>query len=265
MAQRIHEIEGLPSAIPIEALCEALDIQSVHEVETNAFEAALITDELRSAGHILINQRSPRRRKRFSIAHELGHFLIEAHQPPEDGRIECTLGNLHMLDPRARDRRRRMEGEANLFAAELLMPPKKIRTIIGRSGVSLQSLVTMAQEFDVSKEALARAFVSAHREPVALVLSRNNRVERIYRHDDFPYLPIASGKPLPIDAFATEAPPPGEISEAEEADPETWISERDIERTLFLTEQVIGQRAGYAMTLLQAELDDENKPLTLVP
>ena len=151
-----------------------------------------------------------------------------------------------------------MEGEANLFAAELLMPPKKIRTMIGRSGVSLQSLVTMAQEFDVSKEALARAFVAAHREPVAIILSRNNRVERFYRHEDFPFLAIASGKPLPLDAFATEPPQPGETSESEEADPETWIGEHDAERTLLLTEQVIGQRGGYAMTLLQAELDDEN-------
>jgi hypothetical protein len=257
LAERIHETEDLSSAVPIDALCEALDIQSIREVETTAFEAALITDQLRSEGHILISERSPRRRKRFSTAHELGHFLIEAHQPPADGRIECTLGDLHMLDPRARDRRRRMESEANLFAADLLMPPKKIRMIIGQSGVSLESLIAIAHEFDVSKEALARAFVAAHREPVAVILSRNHRVERFYRHDDFPYLPIASGKPLPLEAIAVEPPRPGETSDTEEVDPETWVSERDVERTLLLTEQVIGQRNGYAMTLLQADLDDE--------
>lgn len=256
LASTIHEIEDLPLAVPINELCSALDIQSIEEIGTQAFEGALITDELRSAGHILINKHSPPRRRRFSIAHELGHFLIEAHQPDSSGRIECSLHDLHRHDPRSRDRRFRMEAEANLFAADLLMPPKKIRSEVGRLGVSMQTLVKISRSFDVSKEAIGRAFVVAHRDPVAIVISREGRVQRFYKHEDFPFLPLARHKALPLECVSTDPMDVGVVSDVEEVDPETWLGERDAQSILCLTEQVLGQRDGYAMTLLQTELDD---------
>ncbi|MDC8755639.1 ImmA/IrrE family metallo-endopeptidase [Erythrobacter sp. sf7] len=257
LAERIHEIEALPLAVPIEDLCRALDILSIKEIETTAFEAALVTDEARSAGHILVNRHSPRLRRRFSIAHELGHFLIEAHQPGAGHPMQCALGDLHAVDTRAKDRSRRIEGEANAFAAHLLMPHKRIREFISRSGVSLETLVTMARAFEVSKEAMARAFVEAYSEPVGVIVSRHGRVERFYRHEDFPFLTISIGQRLPDDSIAPEILPVGTCSEAEETDPDTWLSESAAARTLALTEQALGQRDGYALTLLQAELDEE--------
>lgn len=257
LAERIHEVEDMPLAVPLEELCKALDIVSIDETDTTAFEAALVTDATRSSGHILVNRRSHRLRRRFSIAHELGHFLIEAHQPSSYQRRQCALGDLHLLDPRSKDHRRRIEGEANAFAAHLLMPPKRIREYIGRSGVSLETLVAMAREFAVSKEAMARAFVAAHREPVAVIVSRRARVERFYRHADFPFLPIAPGKSLPEDSSAAEPMEPSSMTEDGEVGADTWLSERYAERILVLTEQALGQRNGFAMTLLQAELDDD--------
>lgn len=257
LAERIHEIEDLPFSVPIVELCSALDIVSIQETDTAAFEAALVTDATRSSGHILIRRGSSPLRRRFSIAHELGHFLIEAHQPVLDRPRQCALGDLHLLDPRSKDRRRRVEGEANRFAAHLLMPPKRIREFVGRAGVSLETLIAMAREFSVSKEAMARAFVAAHREPVAFVVSRYGRVERFYRHVDFPFLPLAKGKPLPPVSISAEPVEPGIICDVEEVEPDTWLSPGDADRTLLLTEQVLGQRDGYALSLLQAEIDDE--------
>ena len=106
-------------------------------------------------------------------------------------------------------------------------------------------------------EAMARAFVAAHREPVAVVVSSNGRVERFYRNDDFPFLPIATGKPLPPYAIAAELRPSGDVSDEEEVEPDTWFAERDANRTLALSEQVLGRSNGYAMTLLQTELDED--------
>lgn len=257
LAERIHEVEDLPLAVPIEDLCRALDIVSIKEIDTAAFEAALITDAVRSSGFILVNRNSSGARRRFSLAHELGHFLIEAHQATAGHPMQCELGDLHLLDPRSKDRRRRIEGEANTFAAHLLMPHKRIREFVRGSGVSLETIVTMAREFAVSKEAMARAFVDAYSEPVALVVSRHGRVERFYRHDDFPYLAVSTGKAMPSDSLAAADVTIGAFSEAEEVEPDTWLSERDAARTLTLTEQIFGQRDGYALTLLQAELDEE--------
>lgn len=155
------------------------------------------------------------------------------------------------------DKRRRIEGEANSFAAQLPMPPKRIREYVGRSGVSLENLVAMARDFAVSKEAIARAFVDAHREPIAVIVSRHGRVERFYRHEDFPFLTVSRRKTLPPEAIAAEPMEPRAFSEKEEVEADTWLSERDCERVLALTEQALGQRNGFALTLLQAELDDD--------
>ncbi|MGB3806976.1 MAG: ImmA/IrrE family metallo-endopeptidase [Erythrobacter sp.] len=259
LAERIHEVLDLPLAVPIEELCGALDIVSIEESDSTSFEAALVTDAVKSAGAILVSSSSPGHRRRFSLAHELGHFLIEAHRPREGQPLECALGDLLQSNSRDRDRRRRIEAEANAFAAHLLMPPKRIRQAIGRSGVSLETLVSIARDFEVSKEAMARAFVEANREPVAIVVSRNGQVARFYRHEDFPFLDVTKDKPLPPECAASDSIGAGEFTPQEEVEPHIWVSDRDVARILALTEQALGQVNGYALTLLQAELDDEDE------
>ncbi len=123
--------------------------------------------------------------------------------------------------------------------------------------MSLETLIMMSREFAVSKEAMARAFVDAHMEPVALIVSRRGRVERFYRHEDFPFLATSKGTPLPPGSISSDGVMPGECSEAEEVDADCWLTDRGADRTLVLSEQVLGQRQGFALTLLQAELDEE--------
>ena len=257
LAERIHEIEDLPMAVPLEELCRALDIETIEDSDSKAFEAALVTDSLKSSGHVILSRHSPWHRRRFSLAHELGHFLIEAHRPREGSSMECSISDLFLLNPRDRDRRRRIEGEANRFAAHLLMPPKRIRTYVGGKGTSLETIVAMARDMRVSKEAMARAFVEAHHEPVAIIVSRCGVLERTYRGQDFPFIPLSKGNPLPTGSISIDPIEAGQFTEAEELEADEWLAEREAKRVLALTEQVLGQAEGYALTLLQAELDDQ--------
>ena len=116
-----------PPLCPVEALCGQLDIHSVSELDTEGFEAALIMDANKAAGSILVAAGRSRKRRRYSIAHELGHFLIPTHMPDAAQGFECSLDDLHLLDIKEQDRRRRIEAEANRFAAALLMPVPRIR------------------------------------------------------------------------------------------------------------------------------------------
>lgn len=62
---------------------------------------------------VLINSRAPDTRKKFTLAHELGHIIIPWH-------IGTIVSH---IDPKGSDfKYREMEQEANSFAAELLMP-----------------------------------------------------------------------------------------------------------------------------------------------
>jgi hypothetical protein len=90
--------------VPIEQLCEQFDIISIAELHTQDFEAALVTDAVKASGGILVRAGMPRQGRRFSIGHELGHFLIPAHLPPPGGQFLCSTSDLLALSRREQDR-----------------------------------------------------------------------------------------------------------------------------------------------------------------
>lgn len=257
LAAKIHQLEQMPSQVPLEELCKRLGIGSIEELATAGFEAALIMDEHKARGSILVAAGRAPPRRRYSIAHELGHFLIPAHRPHGGDSFECSLADLHLLNPKDRDRRRRIEAEANSFAAHLLMPPAQVRSSLRQGTSNLEHLCAMARKFGVSKEAMARAWAEHHREPVAVIIAHHGRVVRYYRGEDFPWLPDQNGRQLPEDSLAAAVPAPGEYTPVEEIEPDVWLSSRDAKSVLSLTEQVLGQRDGYALILLQADLDED--------
>lgn len=258
LVARILEVEpDLPLPVPLEALCERFDIVSIDDLNTAGFEAALITDEIRSAGHILVaKDRSPQRR-RFSIGHELGHFLIPTHKVPATGQLLCSADDLHLLDTHEQDRHRRMEAEANRFAAELLMPPPMLKAQLRAiRDPQVGDIVRLAGLFDVSREAMARAMVEHDRHALAVVVVINGRIARMYRNEQrFPWIDVQRGSSVPTGALWHEvAWHPGEASEVEECEPEVWLSATAARKVDVLTEQVLGQVNGHAMILLHAEL-----------
>ena len=256
IAERIYELDStLPLTVPLDSLCSQLDIHSITDVDTEAFEAALLMDVNKAEGSILLARRRSPQRRRFSLAHELGHWLIPTHRPDAGQRFECQLDDLHCVDQKDQNRRRRIEAEANRFASALLMPPRRVRSQMGRAP-GLQDIIDLAGQFAVSKEAMARAYVDASREPIAVLILHRGSVTRVYRNADFPWIDVRNGQRVPADSAASVAPPAGTMSEPEECDPEIWLSERDCRRTERLVEQVLGQAHDYAMVLLQAELTD---------
>ncbi|CCO22667.1 ImmA/IrrE family metallo-endopeptidase [Maridesulfovibrio hydrothermalis] len=79
-------------------------------------------------------------RQRFTVAHELGHYVL-GHGPRH--RDEAQNFSINNYDP--------FEVAANNFAAELLMPEDVLRHLIGQGGETLKSL---AEKFNVSTLAM---------------------------------------------------------------------------------------------------------------
>ena len=262
IAERIHALaRDMPMAVPLEDLCRDLDIASIDEVHTCGFEAALVMDANKAAGGILVAAGRTRQRRRYSIGHELGHFLIPTHMPRPGHGFECSLDDFHLLDAREQDRRKRIEAEANRFAAALLMPKHRIRASTASRVPGLGEIVRLASEFDVSKEAMARAYVDAHREPTAVVIVQHGRIQRMYRDQaDFPWLAPRIGHAVPVGSIAhAHQVKVAELTGFEDCEPDVWFNERDARRVDVLTEQLLGQRNGFAMLLLHAELIDEDE------
>lgn len=256
IAGRIFELEtDLPHIIPLEDLCRRLDISSIEKVDTHAFEAALVMDVNKAAGAILLARNRSSQRTRYSLAHELGHWLIPTHRPEAGRGFECQLDDLHRVDEKEQNRRRRTEVEANRFASALLMPPRRVRTQMAGTP-DLGDIIALAAQFGVSKEAMARAYVDASREGIAVLILHRGLVIRVYRNSDFPWIDIRIGERVPSNSVASTPRPAASMSELEECDPAIWLSQRDSTRTELLLEQVLGQANEFAMILLYAELCD---------
>jgi len=82
-------------------------------------------------------------RRRFTIAHEIGHLVL--HAPGATGAVFCRV-----VDP-AEPAARPIEREANRFAAELLMPEDLVREAAAHLGTDAAAL---ADRFQVSGPAM---------------------------------------------------------------------------------------------------------------
>ncbi len=99
---------------------------------------------------ILVEQSDPPYRKRFSIAHELGHHFLHLLDDGEivDKRVDMFREKQPTLADWSAQRRR--EVEANWFAAALLMPEELVR----QQWAANPSVMALARAFNVSQEAM---------------------------------------------------------------------------------------------------------------
>ena len=138
-----------------------IDVQQLAELEGVQVERADFGDEISGVlvkdgdrAIIGVNGRHAPTRQRFSIAHELGHYLLHGRRDlfvDKDFIVYFRDGNSSTgYDP--------LEVEANQFAAELLMPADRVRTIFSEAPFDIDDdgrLRKLAARFGVSPMAMA--------------------------------------------------------------------------------------------------------------
>jgi len=103
--------------------------------------------------YALVNARHHPHRKRFSLAHELGHILLchATEDLDEVSSIDAPPESMQHYaggDPR--------EKEANVFASALLMPVKMLKAVYSK-GADIEKLATV---FGVSQQAMTIAVMN---------------------------------------------------------------------------------------------------------
>jgi Zn-dependent peptidase ImmA (M78 family) len=257
----IRLIPDLPIPVPVEELAQKLDILSVEEMEPEGFEGGLLLADIeKSEGIILVNRASMPQRRRFTVGHELGHFLCPFHKPQSGDEFRCSAQDMQLSFARKEDPVACMEVEANRFAALLLMPLTHFRRDLRlRKGVEIEHILTLAKRYVTSKEATARRYVDVQDEPCAVVVSHNGCVLRFYRHENFPYVDVNHGDPVPRGSLTCRTDlTPGVPSDQEECDGAIWLSVRRGRRTPTIYQQVLPQSDGYRLTLLSLAEDPED-------
>ena len=80
---------NLKGSVQLNDIATALNIIEIRYVPLTSFEGALLTTPERRNGSILINSNARPERQRFTLGHELGHYLNVWHEPPDDGGFMC--------------------------------------------------------------------------------------------------------------------------------------------------------------------------------
>lgn len=253
LAGAIHrQLEREIAPVPVTEIAKALGIREVRAEPLNNIEGALITTPERGSGAILVNAAAKKERQRFTIAHELGHFLNPWHQPMDGHGFSCT--QLDIFAPPAASRQAgrhaTQEQEANRFAVELLLPIGRLKPFL-EMPPSLDVVFTIAQKLRVSREAAARRFAEKADAPVAIAFTLNGQLRYSVRSANFPRLAISDGDRLTLFGGTKGNSWRNDFEDANRSD---WLA-RPSRRTLL--GQTYVQANGYAMTLLVFEDDGD--------
>jgi Zn-dependent peptidase ImmA (M78 family) len=159
---------GLDSRERLAEIAEAIGIEVLYR-PAESFDGALLRIRDAQRGYIVINSRiREESRRRFTLAHEIGHFVLPGQQevsaPCKQQKIENWEEDLY-----------RPELEANRFAAEILMP-RGIVAEFCQSEPSLESIRSIAQLCGTSLTASAVRLITLTPHRAAVVWSQDQKI-----------------------------------------------------------------------------------------
>jgi predicted transcriptional regulator len=129
--------DGATLPVPIEEIADThigLLVRDVEDLRTAPGAPTLDQEQslsgllLPTVGEIWVNAEEGRQwpaRRRFTIAHELGHWRL--HRDAEESAVFCRAGSIAPEDTNARAPVPPAEDEANAFAAAVLMPARLVQ------------------------------------------------------------------------------------------------------------------------------------------
>ena len=158
-------------------------------------------------------------RRRFSIAHELGHLFIPTHESRGTG----WCGEEDMSA--GADSANTFEWEANDFAAELLMPRHLFARDIANVVPAFRDVSRLAGEewYQVSITAAALRYVELTRHACALVASHAGRIQWVTKSDSFVYRIPWRGDRVPSASLAYTALTDQATVQPRTLDPYSWL------------------------------------------
>jgi hypothetical protein len=124
---------------------------------------------------------------------------------------------------------------------------------------SIEHIRSLADTFKVSFEVMCQTYVNSEKEMVGIILSRDARVVRPMLPRSFPYLGMSKGAALPTDSATTDfrkSANAGDISTLTDALNFGWLERKGNVSGFY--EQAYIQRDGWAVTLLWAEIEEQD-------
>jgi len=254
LAKAVHDqMDCLTGRVPVEEIAKALDIVEIRREPVTSFEGALLMLPDRNVGSIIVNGNSSSKRQRFTIAHELGHFLNLNHRPTDEAGFGCTKNDMGAWSSDAPlDRHARQEIEANRFAIELLAPRERFKPAL-RQTPDLRHILDLGRELGLSKEATARRYIEFHDEALAVAFGKEGRCRYVVPSSCCPYIAIRKDQQLPVLPLEQEQGQPTHFDEADAGD---WLSNTTKNEVQI---QTLWQQDGHTMTLVTVDAPNADR------
>jgi Zn-dependent peptidase ImmA (M78 family) len=159
-------------------------------------------------------------RRRFALAHELGHFELHRSATP---RWDCTEADFLKWYKEASQ-----EPEANEFAAELLMPERIFACRCTGKPPSFNLLSSLAFEFRTSITSTAIRYAQFGNHPCAIIAVKASKLAWFSKSEDFYPRVRQHGSPVDPDSVAGEFSYQGKMppERAEQVPRSTWLEEQ---------------------------------------
>lgn len=200
-----------------------------------SFDGALTADPSGSGkwGIAYANSVTSQGRKNFTIAHELGHYLVHRKKYPKG--IKCKRDDIDRWDSEYS----KVEREANQFAASLLMPRDDFRRQIPESKKpDLEEIGKCAERYGVSLTAAINQWLSCTATRALLVASRDGYIlwARANKHafNSGIFIKVRGVEPIPVPSTSptmSNNSAPGLMDPVKQA-AGTWVSESVVEHSL---------------------------------
>jgi len=111
-------------------------------------------------------------RKRFSVAHELGHLELHRYRSP---LALCLSDDLN--DWRMQPSGENLESEANSFASALLLPERFFAHLCADRSPSLDYISKLGEDFNVSLTATSLRWLQFSDDAAAIVFSKDGHIK----------------------------------------------------------------------------------------
>lgn len=155
----LEECNALRAPIPLESVIRHLDLVSQARPLGDA-SGVLVVENGR--GLIGYNASHSTVRQRFTIAHEIGHYVLHVKSRQQRLFVDKSVFKRDDDSSTGNDAE---EVEANKFAAALLMPAVLVRSEIAKQGLDLddeEDVATLARRFNVSAAAMSFRLENLH-------------------------------------------------------------------------------------------------------
>ncbi|MEK7456289.1 MAG: ImmA/IrrE family metallo-endopeptidase [Pseudomonadota bacterium] len=242
LAAILNHYPDIRAPVRVEDIARRVGITQVRDLAEEDFTSSLLVDAAGRTGIIGCATALSPQRRRFAIAHQLGHFLLRTQG--HDGH--CAMREL--TENRRDTPHRKQEAQANRFAAGLLMPKPLMAASLDSLGKPAIAHVPMlASTYGVTIESAASRYVDVTPSTCAIPFIKNGLVHYARPSRSFPSMTIGRGDAAPSSVPSAKIDEPTSWLVVEARD---WlVQSRDV-RSPKVSMQVLAKKNGLHLVML---------------